>query len=137
VSRRSFSISRRDNAKPSGKRARRLAQLVRSPERTASGNTRLRQLWLQRLTGLSYLHPQSDIDLLLVVGTLAQADAATRLLLGAPFDVPRIDGELVFSDGAANPLARMGSMACAARGRVLVKRRQSVALEDPRSWVTA
>ncbi len=84
----------------------------------------------QRLTGLAYLHPYSDIDLLVVVDTSAQADAAAALLLGASFDVPRIDGEIVFGDGAAVP--RAGRVE-----RVLVKRPDGAALEDPRWWAAA
>ena len=56
---------------------------------------------LQQLTGLSYLHAESDIDLCLSVDDAAAADLAAAALSGAAFARPRLDGELVFPDGRA------------------------------------
>jgi len=91
----------------------------------------------QQLTGLAYLHPHSDVDLLVVVDTSSQADAAAALLLGASFDVPRIDGEIVFGDGAAVPWREWATWRAGRVERVLVKRPHGAALEDPRSWAAA
>jgi len=91
----------------------------------------------QRLTGLSYLHARSDLDLLIVLETSRQADAATALLLSASFEVPHIDGELVFNDGAAVPWREWAWWRAGRVERVLVKRPHGAALEDPRSWAAA
>ena len=56
----------------------------------------------QCLTTMTYVHPQSDLDLWTAVDGVAQADAAS-----AAFDdfaaagAPRLDGELLFPDGRA------------------------------------
>ena len=74
------------------------------------------------------------IDLLIVLETSRQADAATALLLSASFEVPHIDGELVFNDGAAVPWREWAWWRAGRVERVLVKRPHGAALEDPRSW---
>ncbi|MEP7209172.1 MAG: malonate decarboxylase holo-[acyl-carrier-protein] synthase, partial [Casimicrobiaceae bacterium] len=48
-----------------------------------------------------YRHAHSDIDLLLSVESPRQADAAVTRLHAVDADLPRLDGELVFPDGAA------------------------------------
>jgi len=57
----------------------------------------------QRLTGMAYLRPGSDVDLWLGVRDAAQADAAVVCLrdFDHALSHPRIDGELLFPDGAA------------------------------------
>jgi len=91
----------------------------------------------QWLTGLPYRHEQSDIDLLIVLDNARQADAATELLQSASDIAPRIDGELLFNDGAAVPWREWAAWRAGRIGRVLVKRQHAAALEDPRSWAVA
>jgi len=55
----------------------------------------------QALTGLPYLHDQSDIDLWLAVDDEHAADAAVELLQQVAGIRRRVDGELVFRDGTA------------------------------------
>ena len=55
----------------------------------------------QLLSGLSHVRAGSDIDLWLSVSDEAQADAAAACLQSASDDLPRLDGELMFDDGAA------------------------------------
>jgi phosphoribosyl-dephospho-CoA transferase len=89
----------------------------------------------QRLTGLTYLHAASDVDLRLSVVDAATADAVAARLNDAAFAAPRIDGELVFADGSA--VAWREWLACRA-GRVermLVKRLHGVAMEAGDRWL--
>jgi phosphoribosyl-dephospho-CoA transferase len=83
----------------------------------------------QRITGMAYLHPASDIDLRLAVDDDAMADAATAALAACDLGGPRIDGELAFADGRDIAWrewlrARAGAIDC-----VLVKRIDGAALE--------
>lgn len=57
----------------------------------------------ERLTGLGYLHRDSDLDLLLAVARPARADAVLDALHAFEADVqrPRLDGELLFDGGTA------------------------------------
>jgi phosphoribosyl-dephospho-CoA transferase len=55
----------------------------------------------QRLTGLDYLHADSDLDLCVSVNDAAAADRAAAAMSRAAFNRPRLDGELVFPDGRA------------------------------------
>ena len=91
----------------------------------------------QQLTGLAYLHAHSDLDLLILLDTARQADAAVALLQAGSRIAPRIDGELVFSDGAAIPWREWAAWRAGTAERVLVKRLHDAALEDPRLWAAA
>jgi phosphoribosyl-dephospho-CoA transferase len=53
------------------------------------------------LSGLDHVRAGSDIDLWLSVSDLAQADAAATCLQFVSGELPRLDGELMFDDGAA------------------------------------
>jgi phosphoribosyl-dephospho-CoA transferase len=55
----------------------------------------------QALSGLAYVHRASDLDLLIQVSGNQQADRATQALLTCETDVLKLDGELLFPDGAA------------------------------------
>lgn len=57
-------------------------------------------LALQALTGLDYLRPGSDIDLLLAPATPAQLQAGLALLASYAATLP-LDGEVVFPNGEA------------------------------------
>lgn len=83
----------------------------------------------QALTRLAYVHAESDLDLLLPVGSHAQADAVASLLADAAWDGPRLDGELLFPDGAAVAWREWLAHRQGRTTRVLVKRLHGVALE--------
>ncbi len=85
----------------------------------------------QALTRLAYVHPASDLDLLLAVDGAAQADAVARLLADADWDGPRLDGELVFADGAAVAWREWLAYRQGRVAQVLVKRLRGVSLESP------
>jgi len=55
----------------------------------------------QLLSGFAHVHAGSDIDLWLPVSNADQADRVAACLHGASADLPRVDGELMFDDGAA------------------------------------
>jgi phosphoribosyl-dephospho-CoA transferase len=85
----------------------------------------------QQLCGLACVRVgRSDIDLLLPCATPAQADATVSLLAGAAPTLPRLDGEIVFADGAAVAWREWADWRRGAVRQVLVKRLQGAALED-------
>ena len=56
----------------------------------------------QALTGKTYLHPKSDIDLLVSVVGMNELQAVLDLLIGSDLSPgPRIDGEIVLHNGEA------------------------------------
>jgi len=86
----------------------------------------------QVLTGLAYVHPASDLDLLLPVRSAAQADAVSRGLAHAQeqgWSGPRLDGELLFEQGAAVAWREWRAYREGRTAQVLVKRLHGVALE--------
>lgn len=85
----------------------------------------------QALTRLAYLHPGSDLDLLLPVACAAQADAVVEALAAPAWDGPRLDGELLFADGAAVAWREWLAWREGRVPQVLVKRLHGVALESP------
>ena len=89
----------------------------------------------QQLTGLDYLHSASDIDLRLAVSTPAMADAVAAALDGAVFDGPRLDGELVFPDGAAVAWREWLQWRARKAEGILVKRLSGPALERGDGWL--
>ena len=95
----------------------------------------------QQLTGLSYLRPGSDIDLLLPVDSPAQADAAAAVLVASGIEQPRLDGELVFADGSAvawrewQAWRKSPSRPGGDAQRILVKRLDGVTLEAGTAWL--
>lgn len=84
----------------------------------------------QKLTGLRYLRATSDIDLHIAVDSDALADRVVTLL---QLDTggPRIDGELLFPDGAAIAWREWLQLRAGRVREVLVKRLDGVALEAP------
>ncbi|MFA9219271.1 MAG: phosphoribosyl-dephospho-CoA transferase MdcG domain-containing protein, partial [Sphingomonadaceae bacterium] len=84
---------------------------------------------MQALTGLSYLHPASDIDLLLYPADRQQLDAGLSLLATQAQSLP-LDGEIIFPDGAAVAWKEW-LQALANNSRVLVKRLHTVQLAQP------
>ena len=84
----------------------------------------------QRLTGLAYVHGDSDIDLLVTVADAPAADAVARQLADGEPAGPRLDGELIFPSGAAVAWREWAAVCGSAARQVLVKRLGGVALED-------
>jgi len=80
----------------------------------------------QLLTGQSYLHDGSDIDLCIDVPNFETARAAVTHLERAALD-HRVDGELVFPDGSAVAWREFRRMLAGETGAVLIKR-----LDGPR-----
>jgi len=91
----------------------------------------------QQLTGLEYVHPQSDLDLLLEVATGAQADKACAQLRDAQLGPLRIDGELTFEDGGSVAWREWLRFRAGETDRVLVKRIAGATLEDAAPWLEA
>mgnify|MGYP003948967173 CR=1 FL=1 len=85
----------------------------------------------QALTRLAYVHPDSDLDLLLPVSAPVHADVVVQVLAEATWQGPRLDGELLFPDGAAIAWREWRDYRQARVAQVLVKRLRGVALESP------
>ena len=83
----------------------------------------------QRLTGLDYLHADSDLDLCVSVNDAAAADRAAAAMSRAAFNRPRLDGELVFPDGRAVAWREWQPWREQRVDRILVKRLQGVVME--------
>lgn len=82
----------------------------------------------QKLSGLRYLRAGSDIDLHIAVDSEALADRVATLLQ-VDCGGPRIDGELLFPDGAAIAWREWLQLRAGRVREVLVKRLDRVALE--------
>jgi len=89
----------------------------------------------QQLTGLEYVHPRSDLDLLLKVATGAQADRACAHLRDAQLGPLRLDGELAFDEGGSVAWREWLRLRSGETDRVLVKRIAGTTLEDAAAWV--
>ena len=85
----------------------------------------------QALTRMAYVHAESDLDLLLPVTSAAHADAVAQRLASAAWSGPRLDGELLFPDGAAIAWREWHGHRQGGAAQVLVKRLHGVALECP------
>ena len=85
----------------------------------------------QYMTGLAYVHPDSDLDLRLCVPSHAVACAVVRLLENADANTRsplRLDGELAFPDGSAIAWREYLQWVNGKVSQVLVKSRAGVAL---------
>jgi phosphoribosyl-dephospho-CoA transferase len=89
----------------------------------------------QQLTGLGYVHANSDIDMLLGVVTPAQADQACALMSSAELGSVRIDGELAFANGASVSWREWMMFRSRQADRILVKHLTRTSMEDSLSWV--
>jgi phosphoribosyl-dephospho-CoA transferase len=88
------------------------------------------------MTGLDFVRPDSDLDLLLPVTGAAAADEVCRALQSAPRGPLRLDGELVFPSGGAVAWREWLSW----RGRpdgigILVKHTHGVSIERSSEWL--
>ncbi|NML16484.1 malonate decarboxylase holo-[acyl-carrier-protein] synthase [Azohydromonas caseinilytica] len=91
----------------------------------------------QRITGQRYLHARSDLDLWLPVDGADVADAAVALLQRHVPAHLRIDGELVFPDGAAVAWREWDAWRAGRSRAVLVKRLHGVSMEQALPGVSA
>ncbi|MEZ5637224.1 MAG: malonate decarboxylase holo-[acyl-carrier-protein] synthase [Burkholderiaceae bacterium] len=89
----------------------------------------------QWLTGLDYLHADSDLDLLVHVPDADGADAAAAMLAGSDIDHPRIDGELLLPDGSATAWREWHRWRRGDTDAILVKRRHGATLEHGDAWL--
>jgi phosphoribosyl-dephospho-CoA transferase len=89
----------------------------------------------QRLTGLDYVREHSDLDLLIAVVDVEEADDAVRILGRRDVDGPRLDGELCFPDGAGVAWREYRAWRAGEVGSVLVKRLHGARLERDAGWL--
>lgn len=83
----------------------------------------------ESVSGESYRHAESDIDLICDIATLGQFDALLVLLQRAAAELPcRLDGELRFPGGEAVAWQEIAKQRRDASAQVLVKGEQDVAL---------
>ncbi|MBT2325024.1 malonate decarboxylase holo-[acyl-carrier-protein] synthase [Variovorax paradoxus] len=88
----------------------------------------------QAISALAHVRPGSDLDLLVNVDGMEQADAVAHVLRS--FDAPRLrlDGELVFGDGAAVAWREWIEWRAGRARAVVVKRLDGVALQRDTAW---
>ena len=88
----------------------------------------------QAITGLDHVRPTSDLDLWIAVDDVAHADAVAQALGGFDAAHPRLDGELVFADGAAVAWREWADWRAGRARAVLVKDIDGVALRHDTAW---
>ena len=81
----------------------------------------------QWLTGLAYVHEASDLDLSVLVGSLAQASEVVKRLASTTLHC-RIDGEIVFPQGQAIAWRELQQLLQGQTSQVLVKGRHTLCL---------
>ena len=89
----------------------------------------------QHLTELDYLHPNSDIDLQMLVPNMAVADKVVTALIKTPFTSPRLDGELISPSGSAVAWREWHTWRHGLTNRLLVKRLRGAKLENGQAWL--
>lgn len=76
----------------------------------------------EALSGEAYRHPESDVDLICDVASVAQAEACLRLLADGAAALPcGLDGEIRFPDGCAMAWRELAAVWGRADAKVLVK----------------
>ncbi|HEX3140877.1 MAG TPA: malonate decarboxylase holo-[acyl-carrier-protein] synthase [Rhizobacter sp.] len=90
----------------------------------------------QAITGLDHVRPGSDLDLSVAVEGAAHADGMAHVLQSFEATQPRLDGELLFNDGAAVAWREWIEWRAGRARAVLVKRLHGVALERDTAWCT-
>jgi len=88
----------------------------------------------QAISGLDHVRPASDLDLCVAVDGAAHADAVTRALQSFGTAPLRLDGELLFGDGAAVAWREWAAWRVGDARAVLVKRLDGVALQRDTAW---
>jgi phosphoribosyl-dephospho-CoA transferase len=84
----------------------------------------------QMISGLAHVRQDSDLDLWVGVDGARQADAVAHALQSFGAARPRLDGELVFGDGAAVAWREWIEWRAGRARAVMVKRLDGVALHD-------
>lgn len=86
----------------------------------------------QAISGLVHARPDSDLDLAIAVAGAEHADAVAHVLQAFGAARPRLDGELLFGDGAAVAWREWSPWREGRARAVMVKRLDGVALQrDP------
>lgn len=88
----------------------------------------------QAMSDLDHVRPESDLDLSVVVHGAAHADAVAQALQSFDAARPRLDGELLFNDGAAVAWREWIEWRSGRAHAVLVKRLHGVALHRDTAW---
>ena len=91
----------------------------------------------QQLTGLDHLHPDSDIDLQVMVASGLQADAAAALLSASGIATPRLDGEICFAGGASVAWREWAQLRTGPQRQIGVKRLEGATLQSRDELATA
>ena len=88
----------------------------------------------QALSGLVHICPTSDLDIWVAVDDAVQADAVTKRLTAFALGTPRLDGELMFPDGAAVAWREWSEWRAGRARAVMVKRLSDVELAYDTTW---
>ena len=88
----------------------------------------------QAISGLDHLRPGSDLDLSVAVDGVVRADAVSQVLLSTEAAPCRLDGEIVFGDGAAVAWREWIEWRAGRVRAVMVKRLCGVELQRDAGW---
>ena len=88
----------------------------------------------QAISGLDHVRTDSDLDLSVTARGATHADAAVRALESFDAVRPRLDGELIFGDGAAVAWREWREWRAGRARAVMVKRLDGVSLERDAAW---
>jgi phosphoribosyl-dephospho-CoA transferase len=91
----------------------------------------------QLISGERYVHADSDLDLWIAVESEAQADAVAATLQSRAPERPRVDGEIIFTDGAAVAWREWVTWRAGRTRGLLVKRLQGASIEHDHAPQTA
>lgn len=89
------------------------------------------------ITGLDHVRPTSDLDLWIAVDGAAHADGVAAALAAFEGSRPRLDGELVFADGAAVAWREWIEWRAGRARAVLVRHLEGIALRHDTGWCAA
>lgn len=88
----------------------------------------------EAISGLDHARPESDLDLSIAVEGTAHADAVARVLQSFGSARPRLDGELLFGDGAAVAWREWTQWRAGRTQAVMVKRLDGASLRRDTAW---
>lgn len=88
----------------------------------------------QTISGLTHVRPESDLDLWVAVDGIGQADAVAQVLQSFGDTRPRLDGELVFRDGASVAWREWIEWRAGRARAVMVKHLDGVTLQRDSAW---
>ncbi|CAO3426536.1 malonate decarboxylase holo-[acyl-carrier-protein] synthase [Azospirillum endophyticum] len=103
-----------------------LADLARRAQELGAAASVYGSLAWQHRTGLRYVRPESDVDLLFAPHGRRQLDRLLELLVAVGDRTPRLDGEILLPDGAAVAWRELAGRPA----RLLVKGPAEVGLRD-------